>query len=296
MKRKITYLLVGMMLFVSGCGAGEETALDTENTELQVEILEVETETEDTSQILYFLDAFGESHSVEIQDSWEKMTYDLTGFSLVDGKMTYSENGEVKSKFGIDVSYHQGEIDWQQVKEAGVEFVILRVGYRGYGQEGKLVEDTKFQEYLKGAKAVGLDVGVYFFAQAINEEEALEEAEFVLSILGETELELPVVYDPESILDDESRTDDVTGEQFTANTIVFCNRIEEAGYEAAVYSNMMWEAYMLDLSQLSNWMIWYADYEALPQTPYDFQMWQYSESGEIPGIEGVVDLNVWISN
>ena len=103
---------------------------------------------------------------------------------------------------------------------------------------------------------------------------------------------MPVVYDPEHILEDEARTDGVTGEQFTQNAKVFCKEIEEAGYDTMIYSNMLWEAYELDLEKLLDYPVWYADYEELPQTPYRFSMWQYSSTGSVPGIEGNVDLNI----
>ena len=109
---------------------------------------------------------------------------------------------------------------------------------------------------------------------------------------GSFEWHMPVVYDPEHILEDEARTDGVTGEQFTQNAKVFCKEIEEAGYDAMIYSNMLWEAYELDLEKLLDYPVWYADYEELPQTPYRFSMWQYSSTGSVPGIEGNVDLNI----
>lgn len=137
-----------------------------------------------------------------------------------------------------------------------------------------------------------MDVGVYFFSQAVNEKEASQEAEFVLENLQGYELQLPVVYDPESILDDEARTDDVTGAQFTKNTIVFCEKIKEAGYQPMIYSNMLWEAFQFDLEQLAAYPIWYADYEPLPQTPYAFDIWQYSNEGIVDGIDSAVDLDI----
>ncbi len=106
------------------------------------------------------------------------------------------------------------------------------------------------------------------------------------------ELQLPVVYDPESILDAPARTDNVTGEQFTKNTEVFCRMVEEAGYEAMIYSNMLWQAYKLDLAQLSAYPIWYADYEPYPRTPYQFEFWQYSNTGTVEGIPGDTDLDI----
>ena len=145
---------------------------------------------------------------------------------------------------------------------------------------------------IEEAQAVGMDVGVYVFSQAVNEEEADEEARFVLDQLQGRTLELPIVYDPELIRDDEARTDSVTGEQFTANTIAFCERVKEAGYQPMIYSNMVWEADLYDLGKLQSYPVWYADYEQIPQTPYAFRFWQYSEKGTVDGISGDVDLDV----
>ncbi len=182
---------------------------------------------------------------------------------------------------GIDVSSYQGDIDFAKVKEAGYEFVIVRIAFRGYGTTGSLNVDKRSISNIKNAKAAGLDVGVYIFSQAINEEEAIEEADFCFEILEEaginqgSQLDLPLVFDPESILYEDSRTDDVTGEQFTKNCIAFCQAVEERGFEPMIYANTTWEAYMLDLGQLA-----------------DYPIWQYSESGQVPGIVGPVDLDI----
>ena len=198
------------------------------------------------------------------------------------------------SKFGIDVSKFQGNIDWNKVKEAGVEFVFVRVGFRGYGESGSLKEDAYYKRNIEGATAAGLDVGVYFYAQAINEEEAIEEADFVLNLISDYNLSLPIVYDPEHVLNDVARTDNISGEQFTKNARAFSDKIMSAGLVPMIYANMMWEAYELDLSYLSDVPIWYADYENKPQTPYNFTTWQYSQAGKIQGINGTVDLNLMI--
>ena len=240
---------------------------------------------------LQFVDVFGNPYEVEINPNIAKKKYQDAKFIREGDKVIY-EDDVYFSRLGVDVSYHQGNIDWEKVKADGYDFAMIRIGYRGYGKEGSLNLDTRFHDNIKNAQNAGLDVGVYFFAQAINEEEALEEAEFVLEYLNGYQLQLPVVYDPESILNDDARTDNVTGEQFTKNTEVFCGRIQEAGYEPMIYSNMLWEAYKLDLEQLAAYPVWYADYEPLPQTPYDFFMWQYSNSGTVDGIRGAADLNI----
>ncbi len=261
-----------------------ETPLPTEEPVLE--------EMPQEPEMLHFVDVFGAPYEVEIDSEVERHTYRAECF-LHDGDvLSYVGDERYTYRVGIDVSSFQGDVDWAAVREAGIEFVIIRLGYRGYGQAGTLCLDKKFIQNIEGAQAQGLDVGVYFFAQAVNEQEAIEEAEFVLSYLEGYELQLPVVYDPESILDDTARTDNVTGEQFTLNTLAFCERIEEAGYEAMVYSNMLWEAYKFDLAQLSDYPIWYADYELLPQTPYRFSFWQYTNTGRVAGIAGDVDYNI----
>ncbi len=211
----------------------------------------------------------------------------------------YDANRELKGqRLGIDVSTYQGNIDFNKVKEAGYEFVIVRIGFRGYGSEGKMKADDMAVTNIKNAQAAGLDVGVYFFSQAVSEAEAVEEADFCFDILAEagiteaSQLDMPVVFDPESILHDDSRTDNVSGEQFTKNCIAFCNEVESRGFDTMIYANTTWEAYMLDLGQLRNYPIWYADYASQVQSPYDYAMWQYSEKGEVPGIDGSVDLNI----
>lgn len=240
-----------------------------------------------------FVDVFGEQYEAILKDDVPRHEYDLNKF-VHDGKLVTYEDDKYYSRMGIDVARHQGEIDWDKVKEQGIEFAFIRLGYRGYGSEGTINLDQRFVENIEGAQRAGLDVGVYFFSQAINEDEALEEAQFVIDNLEGYELQLPVVYDPESILDDEARTDNVTGEQFTRNTIAFCNAIKEKGHEPMVYSNMLWEAFEFNMSMLTDLPFWYADYEEKPQTPYNFEFWQYSNEGRIDGIGEAMDLDIQI--
>lgn len=213
------------------------------------------------------------------------------------------ENGVLSRKppkncdisYGIDISKHNGEIDFEKVKKAGFDFAFIRIAYRGYGKAGNLKKDEKCETNLKNAKKAGLKIGAYVFSQATSEKEAIEEARFAIDILKDIDLDLPLVYDPETIKNDIARTDDVTGEQFTKNTIAFCNIVKEAGYVPSVYSNMVWQDYYFDMSKLQDYDIWYADYSAKPQTPYDFKYWQFSEVGIVDGVKGLVDLNVMIT-
>lgn len=196
------------------------------------------------------------------------------------------------SLVGVDVSKFQKNIDWEKVKESGIDFAIVRVAYRGYGKAGSLNEDEYYRKNLTGAKEAGLDVGVYIYSQAINEEEAIEEADYICGLIEEYDVTLPVVYDPEHVDNDVARTDEVSSEQFTKNARAFCDRVKTYGYEPMIYANMLWEAYEFDLSELNDIPFWYADYENLPQSPYDFKMWQYTQAGKVSGINGNVDLNV----
>ena len=250
-----------------------------------------------SSNEMSFVDAHGQWYEFIPDSRVEATSFDKDKFKLVNGKMTYMGN-DATYRLGIDVSEFNGDIDWNAVKNDGIEFVFIRIGGRGYGAAGNLYADKRFDEYYSGAKAAGLDVGCYFFSQAINEDEAVEEAKYVLNLLNGRKPELPIAYDPESILNDDARTDGVSGEQFTKNCIAFfdtidnANKVSDYSYTSIIYSNMVWEAFMLDLNKLSDYDIWYADYELKPQTPYHYSIWQYSEKGSIAGISGAVDLDI----
>ncbi|MCI9138777.1 MAG: Lyzozyme M1 (1,4-beta-N-acetylmuramidase) [Lachnospiraceae bacterium] len=205
----------------------------------------------------------------------------------------YDEDNKKISHPGIDVSSYQKNINWKEVKEAGVEFVFVRLGYRGY-TEGKLVLDDMFHSHMKGAKKEGLHTGIYFFSQAINEKEAVEEAEFVLKHMQGYELSYPVVYDTEFITDSKARTrqEEITREDRSRMCIAFCETIKEAGYYPMIYCNENWIRRYLDYAMLEDYDFWVPQYNALMDFMYDFTIWQYSEGADIPGIEGLVDANI----
>jgi len=215
-------------------------------------------------------------------------------YSLLDTSNQYYhyEDDEVISFMGIDVSSNNGEIDWQQVKDSGIEFVYIRVGYRGYGSNGDLVLDSRFEENYKGAKSVDLKIGFYFFSQAINEEEAMEEAFFVLENLRHKSYQLPIAYDLETIDYDTARTDEVDGIQRSYNALAFCQKIIENGRSAIIYTNQYSAYEVFDLAYIMHYPIWLARYDQLPDFPYKFTIWQYSDKGEVPGIEKPTDLNI----
>ena len=212
-----------------------------------------------------------------------------------DSRYRYIVNGKVLSRFGIDVSEHQDEIDWDAVADDGVEFAIIRIGYRGT-TEGDLYEDAYYEDNIAGAKAAGIDCGVYFFSQAKTVEEAVEEAEFVLELLDGERLELPVVFDSEVKGDyGTGRTAGLSNDEMAAICNAFCKRIEQGGYGTMVYGNRRdLGRYTIDLIDSSK--IWFAEYGmASPTLQADLVIWQYSSDGIVDGIDGTVDLNIDLS-
>lgn len=221
--------------------------------------------------------------------NWENLTHDDAG------RLTYLVDGEPVSRTGIDVSEHQGFIDWTAVASDGIDFAFVRLGNRG-ATSGSLNYDDYGAANLSGASQAGLDVGVYFFSQAITEEEAVEEADFVLSQLGDTKLAYPIVYDHEPVYGVEGRADDLSPAQMTANAKAFCDRITQAGYTVMLYGNAA-DLSRYDLNALANYPVWFAEYDvAAPSRNTGFSIWQYSNAGTVAGIDTAVDLNIAFVN
>lgn len=291
---KILITALCCVLFLSACVAATQ---EGDKGEQEDSTTGVKTEEKDGKEFLVFQDVEENSYRAELLENVPRNTYDFSKLHTDEqtGFKTYEdeENG-VTSRIGIDVSEFQGEdIDWKQVRESGIEFVIIRLGYRAYGETGELVLDDMFDRNMQGALDAGLDVGVYFFSQAITPGEAVEEAEFVLEHVRGYEIDGPIVYDTEEIKGDTARTDNNTRQEFTNYCKVFCDTIEQAGYDPMIYANMKWMAFTLDMEQLADYDFWYADYHDVPQCPYEYEIWQYSETGAVPGINANVDLNVW---
>lgn len=197
-----------------------------------------------------------------------------------------------ESWLGIDVSTFQGEIDWVQVKEAGIEFAMIRVGFRGYGSTGSLNEDARAKQNYAGATEAGIKVGVYFFSQAITPEEAKEEAEYVLELIKDWQVDMPVVFDWECLADD-YRTIDVDSRTLTDCAKAFCNTVEAAGYDSMIYFNPEQSRYAMNLEELVDYGFWLAMYSEYMTYEYKIDMWQYTKTGSVPGISGNVDINLY---
>ena len=233
-------------------------------------------------------------------DPWEGLValnpYDREAFVVENGFLTYT--GDAASSVGIDVSAHQGLIDWDRVAAAGVDFAMIRAGYRGYTQGG-IYQDPYFTYNITHALRAGLDVGIYFYSQATAPEEAREEALQTLAWVEGYDITYPVVFDWERVSGENSRTDQVSGQTITACAQVFCSLVEEAGYTAMTYGSPSKVGDDLDLSQLSQYGFWLAHY-TIGWRPtgftYHFDMWQYSSSGAVDGIDGRVDLNLCLTD
>lgn len=227
---------------------------------------------------------------VKLYENVPRNTLDRSLFRQRDGFIEYSGRDYAALR-GIDVSEHQQDIDWAQVKESGVEFAMIRAGYRGYSQGG-LYEDPFFRQNVEGALENGIRVGVYFFSQAIDPGEAREEADFLLKLIADYDISMPVAYDWESIGTEEARTDNMEGSVLTECAVAFCEAVKQAGYDPAVYAYRYLAYFYYDLEQLSDYRLWVGAVGSSPDFYYRHDIWQYSAAGAVSGIEGDVDLNL----
>ena len=216
----------------------------------------------------------------------DNLQYDENGYP------SYYEDGKKISHLGVDLSEYQGDVDFAAMKNAGVEFVMLRIGGRYYGDDGLLYTDKAFDTYYQQAKAAGLKVGAYFFSQAASADDAAAEAKYAIEKLGGKQLDYPIALDWENIADDNARTDNVTGDQLTDIAETFCDTVTASGYKSLVYSNTQQMFVMYDFETMKDYDFWLADYREFPTMYYKFDMWQYTMEGKIDGVEGTVDLNI----
>lgn len=243
----------------------------------------------------------GSYHFFPISDTLEKNNFDLEKFNYPvyneeskewEGTATYMAGTEQEAKKGIDVSTFQGDIDWKKAKNDGMDFAIIRLGFRGY-ESGKIVLDSKYEDNIEGSLKAGLDTGVYFFTEALNEQEAIEEAEFVIENLEGYKINMPVVIDvEESANTEKTRTRDLTKEQRTKNVIAFCEKIKEAGYDVMIYGNLKSFMIMMNIEELEEYDKWFAYYRYPFHFPYKIKMWQYTAYERIDGIDGKTDVNL----
>ncbi len=208
------------------------------------------------------------------------------------GRYTFGEDGVLlksQEQRGIDVSKWNGNIDWNAVANAGIDFAIIRAGNRGTST-GALIEDSYFKKNIEGATKAGIKVGVYIYSQAITEAEAVEEASMAISLVAGYKLHLPIYFDTEEYKD--GRANKLSVVQRTAIAKAFCETVRNAGYMPGIYSNYYWLRDNLNMSQLEMYSVWVAHYATSCGYPGRYDMWQYTSSGSVPGIKGKVDLNI----
>ncbi len=325
MKRSLWAMLavvLSAVLLLTGCGStsGEISAKPSANTDKDSDIFKDEYITVSVSQlqeyintsssvwelaqrffddVIVYKDASGKYTYRKVDNSMPKSDYDWSKLvnvgSSSNKEFEYVENGKTISLKGIDVSRYQGDINWEKVAADGVEFAFIRVGYRGYST-GLLTVDEKFEENMVGALRSGVQVGVYFVTQAINEEEAAEEARFVLEKIAPYKVNWPVVIDLEEATGSNPRTAVLDAQSRTRVIKSFCDTIREGGYDPMLYCNIRWYMDEMDISQLAGYDKWLAQYFNRPFFPYEFTIWQYTNTGKVDGIEGNVDIDISMYN
>ncbi len=305
-KRKNTGKLIGLaimvMILLTGCTTGESrnyAGIIADGCEFNsTDISELSINNYDRfihRRFILVRDDYGEMQYVKVNNNVGRHNYDWN--NLIEGTnyRYYGENGVSTSLVGVDVSKHQGNINWTQVANSGIDYAMIRIGYRGYGN-GAIVKDEFYDSNISGATSNGMPVGLYFYSQAINYNEGVEEANFVLNNIGGYNISYPIAFDTEKTNQEDARTNGVAVEDRTAAAVGFCETIKAAGYTPVVYANRNWFALELDMEGIKDYDIWYAQYADYPDFPYDFKMWQYTEGGSVAGISTVVDLNIGFYN
>jgi GH25 family lysozyme M1 (1,4-beta-N-acetylmuramidase) len=222
-----------------------------------------------------------------------KNTYDFTKLEDKAGLRRYMENGKKISYIGADISKHTGEVNFTGLKAAGVDYVMIRLGSRGYST-GQITLDENFQQNIEGAIEAGMDVGVYFYSQAVTQDEAVQEANFVVQNLEpyRANVKYPVAFDMELVSNDKSRVEGLSRDDKTTVTISFLETIKAAGYIPMLYGDKEWLIKEVDMTKLQNYDVWLSQEEDIPDYPYLYTMWQYSTDGVVNGINGNADLNL----
>lgn len=266
----------------------EEVAAGPEE-EKPKETVENDPSTDGKHTLVEYAD--GKEEWVLISPYLPKHEYDFTKLVCQSNLMKYYEDGKLVSFVGADISKNQDYVDFVKLKKAGIDFVMIRVGARGYGS-GQLVLDEYFADNIKRATDAGLEIGVYFFSQAVSEAEAIEEANMVLENIRDYKITYPVAFDMEYIANDTSRIDNLSKSEKTAITRAFLDTIAASGYKTMIYGNKEWLIKQIDMSKLTAYDVWLSQQADVPDYPYRFSMWQYSTSADIDGIAGYANLNI----
>ena len=255
---------------------------------------ESETEEEDDDEkdevtSIQVRHADGTKEWVDVNTDISRNKYDYSNLKYQKPFMNYYEDGKVVSKSGVDISANQGDVDFTKLKNAGCDFVMLKAGSRGYSS-GNIVSDANFRDNLKSAKKAGLDIGVYFCSQAVSKAEAREEADEILDVISGYSVKYPVAFVMENVDGDMARIEALDMTERTQIAKAFMNRIEDAGYKAMIYGDKEWLLTMVDMEELQDFDVWFAQDSDEPEYPYEFGMWQYDSDASIKGISGDATL------
>ena len=304
-KLYLVLLILGMILFVLGTLTGMligSVSARSKSNSAAAEEKEVISEAETVSKPMVIV---SDKDKVNVTNVYiparERVlgqipvnSYKLENFYIEDGYMAYHDDeGNKLSHLGVDLSYHQENVDFAALKESGVEFVMLRCGYRGYS-EGGLVKDEKFDEYAAACNEYGIPLGVYFFTQAVSVEEAVREAEFTIDLIREYDISYPVALDTEYVSEKGARTNsgEIDEDLRSEMCIAFCRKISEAGYYPMIYASENWIRRDLNYEALQEYDFWAPQYLEENDFMYDFTIWQYTERGFIKGVDEEVDLDI----
>lgn len=283
----------------------EKPQTGTQNTDSQDESEEeADTDTEKKEEVVQEDPSIDGKHTlVKTSDGKEewvlispyltKNTYDFKNLSESANLRKYTDNGKKISRVGVDISKHNGQVNFNSIKAAGVDFVMLRLGARGYST-GQLSLDDNFVENMEAAIEAGLDIGVYFYSQAISQDEVMQEANFVIQNLEpyRAHITYPVAFDMENVANDKARIDGLSRDDKTAIAATFLSGMQTAGYIPMVYGNKEWLIKNIDLAKLQDFDVWLAQEQDIPDYPYQFAMWQYTTTGVLNGVTGDASLNL----
>lgn len=244
-----------------------------------------EEDEEDENRSIQVKHADGTKEWVDINENIAKNNYDFSKLTYQKPIMNYYENGKLVSKCGVDISANQGDVDFSKLKSAGCDFVMIKVGTRGYSS-GNIVLDENYQDNIKAAKKAGLDIGVYFCSQAVSKAEAKEEADELLDAIADYKIKYPVAFVMENVDGDMARIEALDMTERTQIAKAFMDRIEASGYTPMIYGDKEWLLTMVDMEELQDYEVWFAQDSSEPEYPYEFGMWQYDSDASIKGITG----------
>lgn len=253
--------------------------------ESESETEDEEEDTEDEVTSIQVRHADGTKEWVDVNEDIPRNKYKFSNLKYQKPLMNYYEDGKIVSKCGVDISANQGEVDFTKLKNAGCDFVMLKVGARGYSS-GNIVSDANFKDNIRAAKKAGLDIGVYFCSQAVSKSEAREEANEVLDAISGYSVKYPVAFVMENVDEDMARIEALGMTERTQIAKAFMNRIADAGYKPMIYGDKEWLLTMVDMEDLQDYDVWFAQDGDQPEYPYQFGMWQYDSDASIKGISG----------